>query len=148
MWFFGNRASGKRRRSTVTATEETQQAIEDYLRLVKEKEELDTAVEKAKARVIELAAVKGQKSMSATIGNKRVVATVSSRTVTRFNEEGLKKALGAISYKRLCKLVIDRRKVEEEVVKGSLDPVIVAQYTTIETSAPYIRLSEKAVDDD
>jgi len=131
----------------VTANKEVQDAIEDYKRLVDEKEELDVAVEKAKQRVIELAAIKGQKSLSATIDNKKVVATVSSRMITKFNEEGLKKALGAVSYKRLCKLVIDRRKVEEAIEGEQLDPVVVAQFTTVTPSAPYIRLTEK-VDDD
>lgn len=131
----------------MTANEQ-HQAIEDYRKLVREQEELAVALEKAKQRLIELAAVNGQKSLSTTTGDKKIVATVSSRTITTFDEKGLKKALGAISYKRLCKLQIDRAKLEQAVQDGDVDPVVVAQYSRITQSAPYIRLSEKAVDDD
>jgi len=132
----------------VTADKEVHESIEDYRRLVKEKEEIDLALEKAKRRIIELAAIKGQKSLSTTSGNHKIVATVSSRTTTKFNEEGLKKAIGAVSYKRLCKLVVDRRKVEEAIKEERVDPVVVAQFTAVTPSATYIRLSEKAIDDE
>jgi hypothetical protein len=119
------------------------EAILDYQKLIKVRDELDSTIDKAKQRVIELAATKGQKSLSTRVGDTRVVATVTSRTTTKFNEEGLKKALGAISYKRLCKLVIDRAKLDAAIEKNEVDPVIVAQYTEFGQSAISIRLTEK-----
>jgi hypothetical protein len=119
------------------------EAITDYQKLLKIREELNVTIDEAKQRIIDLAATKGQKSLSAHVGDTRIVATVTSRTTTKFNEEGLKKALGANSYKRLCKLTIDRAKLDKAIEKNEVDPVIVAQYTEIGQSAISIRLTEK-----
>lgn len=130
------------------ATNEINEAIADYEEHLADVEEATRALEKAKRRVIDLAAINGHKQLTATFESRRVIATVSSRTLTKFNEEGLRKALGANGYKRLCKLTLDKAKVEDAITNGKVDPVVVAQFTDITRSAPYIRLTEKPKDDD
>lgn len=123
--------------------EQVAAAVLDYQKLMKIKTELDMTITKAKERIIELAIVKGQKSLSVREGNTRIVATVVGRTTTTFNEEGLKKALGATSYKKLCKSSLDKAKLDAAIEKQEVDPVIVAQYTEFGQAALSIRLTEK-----
>jgi hypothetical protein len=83
-----------------------------------------------------------RKSMSHTDGDKRYTVTfVQSHTVT-IDEPRLKKALGAPVFNKLTTAHLDRKKLENAVDLGDVDPVVVAQCSAEKTSNPYLRFTE------
>ena len=70
----------------------------------------------------------------------KVTYVAAERAV--FDEPGLRKALGAKVYDKLCaKPKLDRVKVDSAVRAGTLDATILAQHVTIETNRASIRYS-------
>jgi hypothetical protein len=103
-------------------------------------------VKKAEATLIAVLEAQELKSTSAEIGDVRYTSTVTSRTQTTFDELGLKKALGARSFNKLTISKLDKTKLETAINEGTLDPAVVAQYTTITPGAASLRLTKKAAD--
>jgi len=122
-------------------------AIFSYQNLLEQRQEIDDLIDAAKQSIFQIAEQAGQKSISAKHGSTKITVTVVSKEVTTFNEDGLKKALGSVSYKKLCKTSLDKDKLLKAISAGDVDPVVVATYSEIKQSAPYIRLTEKAEDD-
>jgi len=119
-------------------------------RLRKCKEDLDIAkknYEEAQSKIVDLAASRELKTVSASDGYQTFVGTVVYRETVKFNAEGLKKELGARSYNKLCISKLDRAKVEQAIVAGDVEADTVAKFTVFDRSSPYVRLTEKASDD-
>jgi len=87
------------------------------------------------------------KSSSAEIAGVRYVTTATSRTTTKVDEQGLKKALGARTFNKLTKPVLDKAKLETAINEGDVDAAIVSQYVEVKDGATSIRLT-KATEED
>jgi hypothetical protein len=57
------------------------------------------------------------------------------------NEPGLRKAMGAPQFDRLCDLKLNRQKLEVAIAEGRVDPMVVSAHTTRKANSPYIRMS-------
>ena len=102
---------------------------------------------KAEARL--LAILEEDEMKSSTVTEEGVTYTVSatSRTTTSYNEEGLKKALGAKQFSRLTTAKLDKTKLEKAVEQGDVDVHVVAQHVTISPGARSLRLTRKVAED-
>jgi hypothetical protein len=69
-------------------------------------------------------------------------ATLVKSETVKVNEAGLKKAIGARVFNKLTKAVLDKKKLEEAVEAGAIDPVILAQNSQVVEGKPFIRLTE------
>lgn len=66
---------------------------------------------------------------------------------TKINEDALKKALGAVKFRKLCKQVVDQSKVKEAINNGELDPVVLAQHSEVVLNRPSIRFTKVGADE-
>lgn len=74
----------------------------------------------------------------------RVTAKRMQNTGEVVDEAALKKELGAKLWKKVTTPTLDKDKLEEAIVTGLVDPVVVAKHTkTITTSSPYIRFNRR-----
>lgn len=101
----------------------------------------------ADARLMDYLASKGQQSGSYRNGSKIVTAKIVKSETTSVDETGLKKAIGAAAFGKITVQRVDQTRLKNAMVAGEIDPVVVAQYTTIKQRAPYIRYSEKEVEE-
>lgn len=86
---------------------------------------------------------KGRKTLKTENYNGATIqATYVSTTRIDIDEDKLKKALGAKTFKKVTKCVIDKSKLEELIAEGEIDPNVVAQCSTERTSE-YIKITHK-----
>lgn len=73
----------------------------------------------------------------------KVGATIVESSTLEFDEDGLRKKVGAKVWNSITDRKINRTKLEEAVQAGQIDPKIVATYATEKPRKPFIRISEK-----
>lgn len=79
-------------------------------------------------------------------GAFRITRVAAQRV--KYNEAGLKKAIGARLFNKLTKPApLDTKKLDEAVQEGLVDINVVAQYATITENKPYVRISDYVEDD-
>lgn len=100
--------------------------------------------EEQQERVVKTFEAQGRKTMK----SGTVKATLVERSLTRYDERGLAKALGAPVWNKVTKRVLDKPKLEDAVDKGEVDINVVAQHATVVPSKPHIRFSAVTPDDD
>lgn len=69
-------------------------------------------------------------------------AKVVRKDSVKINETGLKKALGAVLFRKATKTVLDRKKLDELMSTGEIDPVVVSTYSEISPQKPYLSFSK------
>lgn len=77
-----------------------------------------------------------------------VKATVVRRPVTTYNEAGIKKALGAVLFRKVSKQVLDKKALEQAVNDGIVDINVIAAHAEVKDSKPYISFSKIESGDD
>lgn len=70
--------------------------------------------------------------------------TVVHSSAPKFDENGMRKAFGAKVFNKLTTAKLDGKKLAAAVDAGTLDPIVVAQYTEYVDRRPYIRITEDA----
>lgn len=118
--------------------------VEILQRLKSEAEAASLRFEEQQATVIKMMEAQGRK----TLKTAEVKATLVERVVPKYDEHGLRKALGAPMWTKVTKKVLDKVKLEKMVDEGEIDLNVVAQYATVTPSKPYIRFSAVTPDDD
>jgi hypothetical protein len=78
--------------------------------------------------------------------NVAYTTTVTSRTTTTFDEDGLKKAMGAKAYAKVTTPKLDTKKLSAAVDAGEIDPGVIAQHAHMHAGARSIRLTRKVAD--
>lgn len=109
------------------------------------KQELADAEEAAQAaqnEVLTILASANIKNSTVTLddGRYQVTSVQGERLVV--HEDGLRKAITAPVFDRLCNLKLDRTKLEIAIAEGRVDPVVVASHTTKHQNKPYIKLTQ------
>src|SRR4051812_20933532 len=79
-----------------------------------------------------------RKTLKTSQGGYLLQTTVSTRTTTSVDEKGLRKRLGAKSFDRYTKRVLDKKLLEEALESGEVDRVWVAPFVTVKTSDPFV----------
>lgn len=108
--------------------------------LVKAKEtqrEANELVEEIQSKLVEYA----EREQTKTIESGTVRATVVCSERISYNERLLKKALGVKLWNTIKTEKVDASKLKTAMTQGAIDPVIVAQHSTITKSKPFLRLS-------
>ena len=77
-------------------------------------------------------------------GVRRTVTYVQKRT-TVIDERGLRKALTAKIFDRYTKRVLDRKKMEDAMGTGAVDPVTVSQFVSQKPQRPYLEYREREI---
>lgn len=90
---------------------------------------------------------KARKSISADVAGVKVKATYVQGYSTKINEDGLKKALGATRWVKVTKMVVDKKKLEEAMSSGLVDPMVVGQHVQQTPNQPYLRVTESLQED-
>lgn len=67
--------------------------------------------------------------------------TVVRPTTLKINEAGLEQALTKAQWKSITKQVIDKKALEDAVVRGKIDPTVVADNSNEVASKPYLRIT-------
>lgn len=95
------------------------------------------------ARLVKIIEATGEDHVVVDDDGQEVQARIRSNELLKFNEAGLKKALGARAFNKLTKPAqLDRKKLEDAIVAGEVDPVLVAQFSETKLTSPYIQFSE------
>jgi hypothetical protein len=80
-------------------------------------------------------------------GVKHTVTIAAPRTTVSYDEEGLKKALGAKAYQKITVNKLDKAKLETAVQNGDIDTRVVAQHASINVGARSVRLTRKVAEE-
>ncbi len=70
-----------------------------------------------------------------------VKVTIVRPTTLKIDENGLQQALTNAQWKSITKQVIDKKALEDAVVRGKIDAVTVSDHTKEVASRPYLRIT-------
>src|SRR6476469_2835231 len=126
----------------------TNEELERFVEAQRRLAEAQQAYDEIKDRLIEKMTREQRKSYTLDDGGKRYKVTYVQSMRTQIDEAGLKKAMGAVPFRKICKQVIDRKALEQALDAQTVDPAIVGQYVKEVPSAPFIRFTEGAVPDE
>jgi len=76
-----------------------------------------------------------------TLTDGKTKVTVVERSLTRYDEKGLAKALGASLWNKITKKTLDKVKLEKAVDEGEIDINVVAQHASVVPSKAHLRFS-------
>jgi hypothetical protein len=79
-------------------------------------------------------------------GKQRTVTYVRSDRV-EIDEKALRKALTAKVYDKFTVKKLDRKRMEAAMSAGEIDPMVVSQYITSKPGMPYLKYSEKEIEE-
>lgn len=122
--------------------------LEHFLETQKQLAEAQQAHRMASQALMERMTREQRKSYTKEDGGKRYRVTYVQNMRTQINEAGLKKAMGAVAFRKICKQVVDRKALEEALTQGTADPNVVGQYLIEVPSAPFIKFTEGNAADD
>ena len=74
----------------------------------------------------------------------RVTVTVVEAERLQLDEGMLRRKLGSTAYRKICKLSLDRKLLEDAMARGEIDANTVAECSTLVPNKPYLRLTERA----
>lgn len=118
--------------------------VQHLLRLKLAAEAAEAEYNEAQERFIEQMELVGRKSLK----DDSTKVTVVTRSIPRYDEKGLAKALGATLWNKVTKKTLDKAKLEKAVDEGEIDINVVAQHTTVGEAKPHLRFSAVLPDDE
>lgn len=118
--------------------EDAEDLFEAVALLRRDRDEAEVRFRNAQQRLIDYLTANRRKS--ATVNNRKFTLVVKERTI--IDEDGLKKGLGARTWNSLTVRKLDRRRLEAAIESGSVDPVVVAQYSSVKRDAPFINITD------
>lgn len=76
-------------------------------------------------------------------GGKKYRVTYVQGETTQVDEAGLRKALGAVTFRKYTVQKLDRKKLEDAMDSGDVDPIVVGQFVSVKPSKPFLRFTIK-----
>lgn len=70
-----------------------------------------------------------------------VKVTIVRPTTLKIDEEGLKEALPKVVWNSITKTSVDKKALEDAVVRGKIEPSVVASNSKEVASKPYLRIT-------
>jgi hypothetical protein len=104
--------------------------------------EAGETLELTQAELCELMVMDEEPSISFKHDGVKIQGTVILGTRIKIREAQLKKALGAKGWARITSLTLDKKKLEDAIARGDIDPNVVAQYSDELPNKPYIKITE------
>jgi hypothetical protein len=122
--------------------------LNEFIEAKRAVEDAQRRLELAQQSLVEKMTREQRKTFIKEDGGKVYRATYVQAVRTVVNEEGLKKAIGAVKFRKVSKQVLDKKLLEKAMETGAVDPVLVGQYVTEVPNRPSIRLSEGTASDE
>ena len=104
-------------------------------------DEAEEANRQIQAEIMSLMAAHGVKTGTVALDDARYRVTTVQNERLNIDEPGLRKALSAPVFDKLCLLKLDRTKLELAIAEGRIDPIVVASHTSHQQNRPYVKLS-------
>jgi len=116
--------------------------LEEYLDAKAELARVSKRYELAQSALLEQMEAKHQKSYKWSKGGltRQVTYVRGERSV--IDEKGLRKALTAKVFDKFTEKKLIRKKLEEAMNEGLVDPMVVAQHVTTQPTSGYLRYTE------
>lgn len=94
-------------------------------------------------QIVGLFRKRGIKTRTIDEGAIAITATLVAGSEEVIDPAKLKKALGAAKWGKVTTLVLDKKKLQDAMARGLVDPNIVASCSETVDRAPYIKITEK-----
>src|SRR5690242_7457202 len=102
--------------------------LTDYLEARRAADEATARLKAAQKALIQKMTREQRKSYEHLDGAKKYKVTYVQNVRNVIDEPGLKKAMGAVAFRKVCKQVIDRKLLEGALEEGTADPMVVGQF--------------------
>lgn len=81
------------------------------------------------------------KSDLVSVSGKDYKVTVVAAESARVDSEGLKKAMGAVAFRKVCKQRVDNKLLEKAIADGVVSAEVASKFVTIQQNTPYARVT-------
>lgn len=114
--------------------------VEEYKEATSELEAIQATIDKLKERL--MTKLQDAELETITVGEgEEVKVTIVRPTTLKIDEEGLKEALSPSLWKSVTKQVIDKKALEDAVVRGKIEASVVADNSKEVAAKPYLRIT-------
>lgn len=111
-------------------------------RIAKEAKEIaEERFDKVQNELTQFMLVNEIKSDLASVSGRDYKVTVVAAESTRVDAEGLRKAMGAVAFRRVCKQRVDNKLLEKAIADGVVSAEVVSEHVTIQQNTPYARVT-------
>ena len=121
--------------------ESIERLLEEHHAIADEMTLLDERLTKVKKTLMEK--LESAELETLTVGEEgsEIKVTIVRPTTLKLNEAGLEKDLSSAQWKLITKKVVDKKAFEDAVVRGKIDPTVVADNSNEVASKPYLRIT-------
>lgn len=121
--------------------ESIERLLEEYHAIADDMASLDERLTKVKKTLMEK--LESAELETLTVGEEgsEIKVTIVRPTTLKLNEAGLEKDLSPAQWKLVTKKVVDKKALEDAVVRGKIDPTVVADNSNEVASKPYLRIT-------
>ena len=121
--------------------ESIERLLEEHHAIADEMTLLDERLTKVKKTLMEK--LESAELETLTVGEEgsEIKVTIVRPTTLKLNEAGLEKDLSSAQWKLITKKVVDKKALEDAVVRGKIDPTVVADNSNEVASKPYLRIT-------
>lgn len=102
---------------------------------------LDAEIQGIKEQIMKTMESEGLETLLVGEDDNQHKVTIVRPSVLKLDEEGLETALSKAQWKLVTKQTIDKKALENAVVRGKIDPLIVSENSKEVPSKPYLRIT-------
>lgn len=117
--------------------------VTEYIRARAEYEAAKATHDEAAERLLKQMEADQRKSYHWKDASRSFSLTYVQGYTTYIDEPGLRKALTAKVFDKYTKRVLDRKRMEDAMDTGAVDPVTVSKYVTKRPKKPYLNFHDK-----
>lgn len=111
--------------------------LETAMKIAELQERLDTI----KTKLMEKLENAELETITVGEGSDEIKVTIVRPTTLKIDENGLKEALPKTVWNSITKTSVDKKALEDAVVRGKIDPTVVADNSKEVASKPYLRIT-------
>ena len=122
-------------------TEAINSLLEYHQEITEKRNLLDAEIQGIKEQIMKTMESEGLETLLVGEDDKQHKVTIVRPSVLKLDEEGLENALSKAQWKLITKQTIDKKALENAVVRGKIDPLIVSENSKEVPSKPYLRIT-------
>lgn len=115
--------------------------LNEHLHLNETIADLQKQLEKVKEKIFKHLEDNELETLTVGEDGDEIKVTIVRPTTLKFDEEGLKESLSPTQWKSVTKQVVDKKALEDAVVRGKIEPSVVADNSKEVASKPYLRIT-------
>jgi len=131
-----------------TAPQDADPLLREYIDAKKALDLAQNRLKKAQAVLLDQMAHDHQKSYRWTKEGRTYGVTYVRAERVEVDEKALRKALTAKVFDKYTVRKLDRKAMEAAIDTGDIDPMVVAKHVLTKPGEPYLRYSEKEIEDE